>query len=67
MTESQKTLAANLLAVLAGKNLVLTEKMRYMSRRSTRQKLMDYLSHGSKEKGKDTVNLTGSSWPIFYL
>lgn len=57
LTESQKTLAANLLAVLAGKNLVLTEKIRYMSQRSTRQKLMAYLSHEARKRGKDTFSI----------
>ena len=61
LTESQKTLAANLLAVLAGKNLVLTEKIRYMSHCSTRQKLMAYLSHEARKREKIhfLLNLTG--------
>lgn len=37
-------LAANLLSLLAGKNLQLTRKMRHMSRRTTREKLLSYLS-----------------------
>lgn len=44
MTEPQKCVAMNLLAVLAQKNLFLTEKIRYLSQRTTRQKLMFYLS-----------------------
>ncbi len=37
-------LAANLLSLLAGKNLQLTRKMRHMARRTTREKLLSYLS-----------------------
>ena len=36
--------AAGLLALLAEKNLMLTEKMRHMARRTTREKLLSYLS-----------------------
>ena len=37
-------LSANLLTLLAEKNLMLTEKMRHMARRTTREKLLSYLS-----------------------
>ena len=37
-------LSHNLLAILAGKNLSLTRKMGHMARRSTREKLLSYLS-----------------------
>ena len=37
-------LSANLLALLAEKNLMLTEKMRHIARRTTREKLLSYLS-----------------------
>lgn len=37
-------LTANLLSLLAGKNLQLTRKMRHMARRTTREKLLSYLS-----------------------
>lgn len=36
--------AANLMAMLAGKNLALTRKMGFMARRTTREKLLSYLS-----------------------
>ena len=39
-----RRLSANLLALLAEKNLMLTEKMRHMARRTTREKLLSYLS-----------------------
>lgn len=37
-------LSRNLLALLAGKNLALTRKMGHMARRTTREKLLSYLS-----------------------
>lgn len=37
-------LTANLLSLLAQKNLMLTRKMRHMARRTTRDKLLSYLS-----------------------
>ncbi|MDY5612034.1 Crp/Fnr family transcriptional regulator [Dysosmobacter sp.] len=37
-------LSANLMALLAEKNLMLTAKMRHMARRTTREKLLSYLS-----------------------
>lgn len=39
-----RRLSTNLLALLAEKNLMLTEKMRHMARRTTREKLLSYLS-----------------------
>ncbi len=42
LTDSRLT--ANLLTLLAQKNLMLTGKMRHMARRTTRDKLMSYLS-----------------------
>ena len=37
-------LSRNLLSLLARKNLMLTEKMRHMARKTTREKLLSYLS-----------------------
>jgi CRP-like cAMP-binding protein len=37
-------LSRNLLGILARKNLLLTEKMRHMARKTTREKLLSYLS-----------------------
>ena len=42
LTDSR--LSANLLHLLAQKNLMLTQKMRHMARRTTRDKLLSYLS-----------------------
>nr|WP_326186469.1 Crp/Fnr family transcriptional regulator [uncultured Oscillibacter sp.] len=41
---TEARLTANLLSLLAGKNLQLTRKMRHMARRTTREKLLSYLS-----------------------
>lgn len=44
-------LIRNLLSVLAGKNLMLTQKMSHMSKKTTREKLLSYLSAQSIKKG----------------
>jgi CRP-like cAMP-binding protein len=41
----------NLLQITAGKNLALTRKMEHMSRRSTREKLLSYLSSQAIKAG----------------
>lgn len=42
-------LIRNLLDVLAGKNLMLTSKMGHMTQRSTREKILSYLSEQSRK------------------
>ena len=44
-------LIRNLLAVLAQKNKMLTRKLEHMSRRTTREKLLSYLSEQSQRAG----------------
>ena len=44
-------LSANLLALLAGKNLALTGKMRHMAKPTTREKLLSYLSAQAARAG----------------
>lgn len=44
-------LIRNLLSVLAGKNLMLTQKMEHMVQKTTREKLLSYLSAQSIKKG----------------
>ncbi|MGF0033912.1 Crp/Fnr family transcriptional regulator [Bariatricus sp. SGI.154] len=44
-------LVRNMVHILAGKNVLLGEKIRYLSRRTTREKLMSYLSDQSKRAG----------------
>lgn len=44
-------LIRNLVSVLAGKNIMLTDKMNHLSKRTTREKLISYLSQCSKAEG----------------
>jgi CRP-like cAMP-binding protein len=44
-------LVRNLLAVLARKNVALTQKMEHLTRRSTREKLLSYLSEQAERAG----------------
>ena len=44
-------LVFNLLRGMARKNLVLTEKIRYMSQKTTREKLMEFLLDQAKRRG----------------
>lgn len=50
-------LLQNLLQIFATKNLVLTEKMNYLSQRSTRQKVLIYLARQSQKNGADYFNI----------
>lgn len=45
-------LVRNLLQVISQKNLLLTQKIRCMSRKTTRQKLMEYLLDQAKQQGQ---------------
>lgn len=45
-------LIQNLLRGIAQKNLVLTQKIRCMSRKTTREKLMEYLLEQAKQRGQ---------------
>lgn len=42
---------------MAEKNRLLTEKIRYLTQRSTRQKIVLYLSDLARKKGKATFSL----------
>ena len=44
-------LIENLMAILARKNIMLGAKIRHLSRRSTRDKLLSYLSEQAREAG----------------
>ena len=48
--ESNLILIKNLLAILAQKNLMLTRKMEYLSQRTTKEKLLSYLSAESQRQ-----------------
>ncbi|MEA5085507.1 hypothetical protein SDC9_101166 [bioreactor metagenome] len=47
----------NLLSVLAEKNLMLTKKMEHISKRTTRDKLLSYLSSQSLKSGKPSFEI----------
>lgn len=49
--------AANLLSLLAGKNLQLTRKMGHMARRTTREKLLSYLSAQALRSGGPSFDI----------
>lgn len=57
LTPDQARFTGNLLALMAEKNRLLTEKIRYLTQRSTRQKIMLYLSAMARKKGKATFVL----------
>ena len=50
-------LVKNLLQVVAVKNLNLSQKIRFMSQKTTRQKLMAYLSDCAKKAGKSEFTI----------
>ena len=50
-------LSRNLLALLARKNLMLTEKMRHMARKTTREKLLSYLSAQAVRAGSSEFDI----------
>lgn len=50
-------LLKNLLAVLASKNLALARKLQHMSRRTTREKLLSYLSEQSLKAGSPSFHI----------
>lgn len=51
-------LARNLLADLAAKNLAFTEKMVHLGQRTTRGKLLSYLSAQAQKQGRDSFDLS---------
>jgi CRP-like cAMP-binding protein len=48
---------SNLLQVMAQKNLLLTQKIRYMSQKTTKEKLMAFLLDQAKEQGSPTFTI----------
>jgi len=50
-------LISNMLQILAEKNIMLTRKMEYLSKRSLRAKLLAYLSSQAVRAGKNTVEI----------
>lgn len=52
-----RSVLRNVMALLAGKNILLTKKIRYISQRSTRQKLMAYLSDEARRLGSSSFTI----------
>lgn len=50
-------LIQNLLSVLAMKNKMLTQKLEHMSQRTTREKLLSYLSEQSLKEGRSSFDI----------
>ncbi len=50
-------LIENLMAILARKNIMLGAKIRHLSRRSTREKLLSYLSEQAREAGARSFSI----------
>lgn len=50
-------LTGNLLAIMAEKNVFLTQKIRYISQRTTRQKLMAFLSDEARRYGASSFDI----------
>lgn len=50
-------LIQNLMQILAQKNLMLSRKIDHISRRSTREKLLAYLSYHAQEQGSSTFDI----------
>lgn len=50
-------LIANMLKILAGKNIMLTDKIEHLTRRTTREKLLSYLSSQAMKQGSSTFNI----------
>ena len=50
-------LIENMLAVLASKNILLNQKIEHLSKRSTREKLLSYLSDQAAEKGANEFDI----------
>lgn len=55
--EFHTRLIQNLLSVLAEKNLMLTKKMEHMARKTTREKLLSYLSEQSLKQGSPVFEI----------
>ena len=57
LEQDWQRLTSNLMEILAGKNLFLTEKMEYLTQRTTREKLLHYLSAQSRRAGSEEFEI----------
>ncbi len=55
---SHNTVIRNMFFVLAAKNRNLVQKLGYVSKRSTREKLIAYLSQEAKRQGRSDIEIT---------
>ena len=55
--ENHRKLISNLLEIIVGKNLILNKKIEFLSKRTTREKLMAYLLSEAKKAGKSSFTL----------
>ncbi|MDD2958551.1 MAG: Crp/Fnr family transcriptional regulator [Lachnospiraceae bacterium] len=55
--EFHTRLIRNLMSVLAGKNLKMNEKLTHMAQRTTREKLLSYLSSQAVRKGSSSFDI----------
>ena len=51
------SLIENMIRILAGKNVMLTQKMEHMSKRTTREKILSYLSAQAVRCGSNAFNI----------
>ncbi|NCD08277.1 MAG: Crp/Fnr family transcriptional regulator [Negativicutes bacterium] len=54
----QNKLIQNMLVILAAKNVMLTQKIEHLMKRSTREKILSYLSAQALEKGGHIFDIT---------
>ena len=54
---AERRLLVNLIGILAGKNLFLTKKMEHLTQRTTRQKLISYLSDVQRRAGSAAFDI----------
>lgn len=54
----QNKLIQNMLVILAGKNVMLTQKIEHLMKRSTREKILSYLSAQALEKGSHVFDIS---------
>lgn len=55
--ENHRKLISNLLEIIVGKNLILNKKIEFLSKRTTREKLMAYLLSEAKKVGKSSFTI----------
>ena len=57
LNNSKEKLLHNLLKILASKNYMLTQKIDVMNKKTTREKLMEFLAQQSKEQSSNSIRI----------